>query len=112
MGVHWALKTLEEHPNIDADLIDLRTLAPLDWETIRNSVEKTGKVIILHEDTLMGGIGAEISAYINENCFQFLDAPVMRSASVDTPVPFASNLESEFLPSNRFKKQLIDLIEY
>jgi 2-oxoisovalerate dehydrogenase E1 component len=112
MGVHWALKTLEEHPNIEADLIDLRTLAPLDWETIRNSVEKTGKVIILHEDTLMGGIGAEIAAYVNENCFQFLDAPVMRSASLDTPVPFASNLETEFLPSKRFKKQLIELIEY
>jgi 2-oxoisovalerate dehydrogenase E1 component len=111
-GVHWALKTLEENPHISADLIDLRTLLPLDYDTIYTSVKKTGKVIVLHEDTLTGGIGAEIAARIAENCFEHLDAPVMRSASLDTPVPFASELEWNFLPRDRFKADLERLIAY
>jgi len=112
MGVHWALETLSENPNISADVLDLRTLSPLDYEAIEISVKKTGKAIILHEDTMTGGIGGDISAWISENCFSFLDAPVIRSASLDTPVPFALPLENNFLPKERFKKQLKQLLEY
>lgn len=111
-GVHWALETLNQHPEISADLIDLRTLVPLDKESVIQSVIKTGKVIILHEDTLTGGIGAELSAIINETCFAYLDAPIVRSASLDTPVPFASALEWNFLPKKRFEKQLLDLLAF
>lgn len=111
-GVHWALETLDKNPTVKADLLDLRTLLPFDKEAILETVKKTGKVIILHEDTLMGGIGAELSAFINENCFEYLDAPVVRSASLDTPVPFVSELEQNFLPKARFEKQLLDLYEY
>ncbi|MFN5317245.1 MAG: thiamine pyrophosphate-dependent enzyme [Bacteroidia bacterium] len=111
-GVHWALELLNEHTDISADLIDLRTLVPLDEETVFNSVKKTGRAIILHEDCLTGGFGAELSARITENCFEYLDAPVIRSASLDTPVPFASELEWNFLPKDRFEKQLRDLMAY
>lgn len=111
-GVHWALEILEKTPAISADLLDLRTLLPFDKEAILETVKKTGKVIILHEDTLIGGIGAELSAFINEHCFEYLDAPVVRSASIDTPVPFASELEWNFLPKARFEKQLEDLVKY
>ncbi len=111
-GVHWALEYLDQHPEISAELIDLRTLAPLDTETIYKAVRKTGKVIVLHECTLTGGIGAEIAALINENCFEYLDAPVVRSASLDSPVPFASDLEWNFLPKKRFAGQLQDLLRY
>lgn len=111
-GVHWALETLKQHPEINADLIDLRTLLPLDEETIFNSVKKTGKVIILHEDCLSGGWGAEIAARISEQCFESLDAPVVRSASLDTPVPFSAELEWNFLPKQRFDKQLVELFNY
>ena len=111
-GVHWALETLNQHPEISADLIDLRTLLPLDEETIYTSVKKTGKVIILHEDCLSGGWGAEIAARISEKCFESLDAPVVRSASLDTPVPFSAELEWNFLPKQRFEKQLIELHNY
>jgi 2-oxoisovalerate dehydrogenase E1 component len=111
-GVHWALEVLQKHPEISADLIDLRTLVPLDEEMVFNSVKKTGRAIILHEDCLTGGFGAELSARITEHCFEYLDAPVIRSASLDTPVPFASELEWNFLPKDRFEKQLLDLIAY
>lgn len=111
-GVHWALETLEKHPEIEADLIDLRTLLPFDKEAILNSVRKTGRCIILHEDTLIGGIGGEISAFIMENAFEHLDAPVARCASLDTPVPFSLELEANFLPKGRFEKQLLDLLNY
>jgi 2-oxoisovalerate dehydrogenase E1 component len=111
-GVHWALEILEKHPNISADLLDLRTLLPFDAEAIKATIEKTGKVIILHEDTLIGGIGAEIAAFANETCFKFLDAPVMRSASLDTPVPFNLELERNFLPKERFEHQLLELLDY
>jgi len=112
MGVHWALETLDENPNIKADLIDLRTLLPLDKDAIIESVKRTGRAIVLHEDCLTGGIAGEISAIINETCFEYLDAPVMRSASLDTPVPFAANLEKNFLPKDRFKTQLLELVNY
>ncbi|MFT7158148.1 MAG: 2-oxoisovalerate dehydrogenase E1 component [Parvicella sp.] len=112
MGVHWANEILDKHPNIDADLIDLRTLLPLDQDAIFESVKKTGRVIVLHEDCMTGGIGGEIAARITEHCFEYLDAPVMRSASLDTPVPFAIPLEENFLPKKRFEDQLCKLIEY
>ncbi len=111
-GVHWALETLDEEYDISADLIDLRTLSPLDTETIYHSVRKTGKAIILQEDTLFGGIASDISAMIMEECFEQLDAPVKRVASMDTPIPFAANLESQYLPKNTFKRALLELLNY
>ncbi|NDV14946.1 dehydrogenase [Muricauda sp. TY007] len=111
-GVHWALEILEKHPEIDTDLIDLRTLQPLDTETIFNSVKKTGKLILLQEDTLFGGIASDISALVMENCFEFLDAPVKRVGSLETPVPFAKPLEANYLPKNRFETELIELYQY
>jgi 2-oxoisovalerate dehydrogenase E1 component len=112
LGVHWALEALNEHNDISADLIDLRTLAPLDIETIYESVKKTGRVIVLHEDTLTGGIGGEIASLITENCFEYLDAPVMREGSLDTPVPMNADLEINFLPKERFKEKLLKLKNY
>lgn len=112
LGVHWALEALNENQDIKADLIDLRTLAPLDTESIYESVKKTGKVIVLHEDTLTGGIGGEIAALITENCFNYLDAPVMREGSLDTPVPMSADLEQNFLPKERFKQKLLQLFNY
>ncbi|MBL0049177.1 MAG: dehydrogenase E1 component subunit alpha/beta [Bacteroidetes bacterium] len=111
-GVHWALEVLDRNVSVSADLLDLRSLLPFDKEAIAATVKKTGKVIILHEDTLIGGIAGEISAFISEHCFEYLDAPVMRSASLDTPVPFALELEANFLPKGRFEKQLLDLLKY
>jgi 2-oxoisovalerate dehydrogenase E1 component len=110
--VHWALETLAQNPEIDADLIDLRTLQPLDTETIFASVKKTGKVIIYQEDTLFGGIASDISALIMEQCFEYLDAPVKRVASLDSPIPFTKALEDQFLPKNRFEQVLKDLLAY
>ncbi|MBN7813323.1 dehydrogenase E1 component subunit alpha/beta [Algoriphagus sp. H41] len=111
MGVHWAKKAVEEM-DISVDILDLRTLLPWDQEAVAETVRKTGKVIFLQEDTLTGGIGAEICAWISEHCFQYLDAPVMRVGSLDTPVPFAPNLERQFLPEARFREKLRELVEY
>lgn len=108
-GVHWAMEVLQKHPEISADVIDLRTLMPLDKEAIFETVKKTGKVLVLHEDTFTGGIGGEISALISETCFEYLDAPVVRVASLDTPVPFAPELEQNFLPVSRFEEALLKL---
>lgn len=110
--VHWALETLAHNPEIEADLIDLRTLQPLDTETIFASVKKTGKVIIYQEDTLFGGIASDLSALIMEECFEYLDAPVKRVASLDSPIPFTKALEDQFLPKNRFEKVLSELLKY
>ncbi|MDO9184572.1 MAG: dehydrogenase E1 component subunit alpha/beta [Bacteroidia bacterium] len=112
LGVHWAIEILEKHPEIKADLIDLRTLLPYDKEAIINSVNKTGKAIVLHEDTLFGGFGGELTAVISQECFEKLDAPVMRCASLDTPVPMNADLEINFLAKSRFEKQLVDLWKY
>lgn len=111
-GVHWALELLGEYSDISAEVVNLRTLLPLDTETIYNSVRKTGKVIVLHEDCLTGGIGGELAALITENCFESLDAPVVRIASLDTPVPFAADLENNFLPKERFRQKLLEMIKY
>jgi 2-oxoisovalerate dehydrogenase E1 component len=111
-GVHWAEDYAAEHPEISIDILDLRTLAPLDYLSIREAVHRTGRVLILHEDTLIGGIGGEIAAWIAENCFAILDAPVMRCASLDTPVPFNLELEKNFLAESRIHDSVKKLIEY
>ncbi len=112
LGVHWALEALNENPGVNADLIDLRTLQPMDMESIYKSVKKTGKLIVLQEDSLFGGVASDISALVVENCFEYLDAPVKRVASLETPIPFAKNLENNYLPKERFVKELLNLIAY
>ncbi|MEC9108080.1 MAG: dehydrogenase E1 component subunit alpha/beta [Bacteroidota bacterium] len=111
-AIHYAMKVLDNNPDVDVDLIDLRTLYPLDKQSIINSVNKTGKAIILQEDSLFGGLASEISSIIMENCFESLDAPVKRVASLETPIPFESSLESQYLPYDRFEKELIELFNY
>ena len=111
MGVHWAVEACEEM-GINADILDLRTLLPLDYDAIKSTVQKNSRVLILHEDTLTGGIGGELSAYISEHLFEYLDAPVLRVASLDTPVPFAGALEEQFLPKDRLKEALEKLKAY
>ncbi|MGB1217735.1 MAG: transketolase C-terminal domain-containing protein, partial [Saprospiraceae bacterium] len=97
---------------VDMDIIDLRTLSPIDYDAIEASVKKTGKVIILHEDCLFGGLGGELSAYISEHLFEHLDGPVVRCGSLDTPVPFAPTLEKKFQPIDRFKAKVLELLAY
>jgi 2-oxoisovalerate dehydrogenase E1 component len=111
-GVHWALETLEKHQDISADLLDLRTLQPLDTEAIFSSVKKTGKVIVLQEDTLFGGLASDISAMITEACFEYLDAPVRRVGSLETAIPFVKALEDQYLPKVRFESVLQELLAY
>lgn len=111
-GAHWALEILEKHSEISADVIDLRTLQPLDIETVYTSVKKTGKLILLQEDTLFGGIASDIAAMVTENCFEYLDAPIKRAGSLETPVPFAKNLEENYLPKKRFEIALQELYTY
>jgi len=111
MGVHWAKKAIDEK-NINADILDLRTLLPLDKDSIFKSVKKTNRVLIVHEDCLTGGIGGEISSLINENCFEYLDAPIVRCASLDTPVPFAADLEEQFLANKNINEKIDFLINY
>jgi 2-oxoisovalerate dehydrogenase E1 component len=112
MGVHWAKEAIKKLENITADILDLRTLLPWDKEAVRETVKRTGKVLILHEDCLTGGIGAEISAWISEHCFKYLDAPVLREASLDIPVPFSPALENTFLPKNRVGERVKQLMEF
>ena len=111
-AVHWALETLDKNPSISADVLDLRTLQPLDTEAIFASVKKTGRAIIYQEDSLFGGISSDISSMIMENCFEFLDAPVKRVASLETPIPFTKALEDQYLPKERFEHALSELINY
>lgn len=111
LGVRWATELVEKLGE-DIEIIDLRTLLPLDYDAIRATVAKTNRVLVLHEDTLIGGIGGEISAWINEHCFEHLDAPVMRVASLDTPIPFAKALEANFLPVQRLHDTMIKLLAY
>src|ERR1051325_8144996 len=111
-GVHWANDFATKHPELSLDILDLRTLLPLDYFSIREAVQRTGRVLILHEDTLTGGIGGEIAAWIGENCFSMLDAPVMRCASLDTPVPFSIELENNFLAKARLYELIQKLIDY
>jgi 2-oxoisovalerate dehydrogenase E1 component len=111
-AVHWAIETLDNNLDIKADLIDLRTLQPLDTETIFKSVKKTSRAIILHEDSMFGGIASDISAMIMENCFAYLDAPVKRVASLETPIPFLPQLEEQYLAKSKFEAELISLLNY
>jgi 2-oxoisovalerate dehydrogenase E1 component len=112
MGVHWALEILAEMKDVKADVLDLRTLLPWDKDAVEETVRKTNRVIVLHEDTLTGGIGAEISAWISEHCFHLLDAPVLREASLDTPIPFAPTLEQNFLPKIRLRSRIEELLKF
>ncbi|RYF84449.1 MAG: dehydrogenase, partial [Chitinophagaceae bacterium] len=111
-GVHWAEDYAMENTHISIDILDLRTLLPLDYDAIAASVKRTGKVLLLHEDTLIGGIGGEIAAWIAENCFPYLDAPVMRCASLDTPVPFNMELEKAFLAKAKLHDTVQKLCAY
>lgn len=112
LGVHWAKQYAEAHSNYSIEILDLRTLLPLDTEAIYMAARKTGRVIVLHEDCMTGGIGGEIVALITENCFESLDAPVLRVASLDTPVPFAADLENQFLPKERIDEAIEKLMKY
>lgn len=112
LGVHWATEAMLQHPEVSAEIIDLRTLLPLDTEAVYRAVRKTGKVIVLHEDCMTGGIGGELVALIAEHCFNDLDAPVKRIASLDTPVPFTIPLENQFLPKDRLSAAIVDLLNY
>ncbi|MFT3846198.1 MAG: thiamine pyrophosphate-dependent enzyme [Lacibacter sp.] len=111
-AVIWAEDFAAEHPEISIDILDLRTLAPLDYAAIRKAVKRTGRVLIVHEDTLIGGIGGEIAAWIGEHCFPLLDAPVMRCASLDTPIPFNTELEQNFLAKSRIQEYVEKLLSY
>ncbi len=111
-GVHWAKDYAAKHPELSIDILDLRTLSPLDYEAIEASVKRTGKVLLLHEDSLIGGIGGEISAWIAENCFKYLDAPIVRCASLDTPIPFAIELEQNFLAKGRLDNAVEQLMAF
>jgi 2-oxoisovalerate dehydrogenase E1 component len=112
LGVHWAKELAESRKDLSIEILDLRTLLPLDEEAIFEAVRKTGKVLVLHEDCMTGGIGGELVALITENCFEWLDAPVLRVASIDTPVPFAVSLEKQFLPQDRLIEAVEKLINY
>jgi len=111
-GVHWATDYAAAHPETSIYILDLRTLLPLDYEAIRTAVQATGKVLLLHEDTLIGGIGGELSAWIGEHCFEYLDAPVIRCASMDTPVPFSIELEKQFMAKSRLGASVEKLMGY
>ena len=111
-GVHWALDYAGKHQDLSIYILDLRTLAPLDYHTIEESVKETGKALVLHEDTMIGGIGGEIAAWISEHCFEYLDAPVVRCASLDTPVPFNLELEQQFLAKSRLAEAVDKLMMY
>ena len=114
LAVHWALeKAMKLKDDIDVEVVDLISIYPYDKDIISKSVKKTNRVIILHEANLTGGVGAEISAFINEELFEYLDAPVTRLASLDTPVPFSSNLEKEiYFPLNRIENKIEKIIKY
>ena len=111
-AVYWATEYAAKHPDISIEITDLRSLLPLDYDAIKATVEKTGKILLLHEDCLTGGIGAEISAWINEHCFEHLDAPVLRCASLDTPIPFNTELEKNFMASARLDETVERLLAY
>jgi 2-oxoisovalerate dehydrogenase E1 component len=111
-GVHWATQLLDRRPDWSVAVLDLRTLAPLDYEGIKTHVQRTGRVLVLHEDTLVGGFGGEVAAYIGEHHFTHLDAPVIRVASLDTPIPFSAPLERQFLAQARLEAGLESLLSY
>ena len=111
-GVHWAEDYAMENTHISIDILDLRSLLPLDYDAIRAAVKRTGRVLILHEDTLTGGIGGDIAAWIAEHCFQMLDAPPLRCASLDSPIPFNIELENNFMAKSRLHETVNKLLSY
>ena len=111
-GVHWAIQYAKDHPSVSTYILDLRTLLPLDYAAIKIAVEATGKVLLLHEDTLTGGIGGEIAAWVAENCFEHLDAPIIRCGSLDTPIPFNIELEKNFMAYSRLDECVEKLMNY
>lgn len=111
-GVHWAMEYAGQHPDLNIEIVDLRTLLPLDYDAIRTTVERTNRVLILHEDTLYGGIGGELAAWIGEHLYHQLDAPVLRCASLDTPIPFARELEENFLAKSELHGQISKLLAF
>jgi 2-oxoisovalerate dehydrogenase E1 component len=111
-AVHWAMDYQEKNSELDLHIIDLRSLVPLDYKAIKAAVKKTGKVLVLHEDNLTGGFGAEISAWISEHCFELLDAPVMRCASLDTPIPFNAELEKNYMAKSRLAASIEKINAY
>jgi len=112
LGVHWALDYLKENPELAATLVDLVSLQPWDKETVKAAVKASGRVVILHEDTLSSGFGAEVAAWIGEHCFSDLDAPVMRCASLDTAIPMSKVLEDDFLAKKRLGQTIEKLLAY
>jgi 2-oxoisovalerate dehydrogenase E1 component len=112
MGVHWAIEYAKKQPEVAVEIIDLRSLQPWDKEAVETSVKKTGRVLILHEDTLTSGFGGEISAHLAEHCFGYLDAPIMRCASLDTPIPMNNGLEKQFLAKARLTEMMEKLLKY
>ena len=111
-GVHWAMQYAKDHPEMSFYIVDLRTLLPLDYGAIRMAVKATGKILLLHEDTLTGGIGGEIAAWVAENCFEYLDAPIMRCGSLDSPIPFNIELEKNFMAYSRLEECIKKLASY
>lgn len=112
MGVHWAKEVMRSLPQVTANILDLRTLLPWDKDAVAETVRKTNRVLVLHEDTLTGGIGGEIAAWISEHHFADLDAPVIRVASLDTPIPFAPSLEKNFLPPERLRTKVAEILAF
>ncbi|MEO6150191.1 MAG: transketolase C-terminal domain-containing protein, partial [Mucilaginibacter sp.] len=111
-GVHWAIEYAEKHPDVSVEIIDLRTLQPWDKAAVEASVKKTGRILILHEDTLVSGFGGEVAAHIAEHCFAWLDAPVMRCAGLDTPIPMNKGLEDQFMGKSRLEEVMAKLLDY
>jgi 2-oxoisovalerate dehydrogenase E1 component len=111
-AVHWCLEYVQQKPDVSVELLDLRSLQPLDYTAIQQAVIKTGKVLIVHEDSLTGGFGGEIAAWIAEHCFTYLDAPVMRCASLDTPIPFNMDLEKNYMAKNKLGEYIEKLLAY
>lgn len=112
IGVHWAMESVKHFNNASIEIIDLRTLVPMDIETIILSVQKTNRVIVLHEDNMFGGLGGEIVAIINEKCFEYLDAPVKRCAGLDTPIPFSIPLEKNYMANSRLDSLIEEILKY
>jgi len=111
-GVHWALELAQELTDVSIEIVDLKSLLPWDKELVSESVKRTGKVVVLHEDSISLGIGAELASYISENLFEFLDGPIRRVGALDTPVPFVKSLEANYLPKNRLKDAVMELNAY
>jgi len=111
-GVHWAMDYAKNHPHYSIYIVDLRTLLPLDYDAIKAAVAATGKVLLLHEDSVTGGLGGEIAAWIAQHCFHLLDAPIMRCASLDTPIPFNLELEKNFMAYSRLGNMVEQLMQY